>query len=427
MNRIAFLAVGLLAGGICGYFLGGGSSGERARATPRARVEPPPREIAPSLPEASAPSGDAPPPPSPASRREAPRDDLAPSTPLAAGFGRLEVDCGGREVDPWVLGQDMWGETATVGFEEEDSEVRGMDLRPGDYEVLWWEESGLSECYRAARVEAGKVTRVTIGGTASEEDFAIPARLARLDVTVRALDGMPYPALIVAVSGMSMNGMDEAECDSSDEGLARFHLLPGAYTVVLGTRRVPVVLVEGEAAAMEFRYDREGEVLVHVSGASSGVPFNLRRKGGPSDDWIQARGAENVFPYLAPGEYEVAHIGGRIVGLVAVAPRRISPFAWEAPGGGILVKAESAVEPDEARVLYRGPGLPDGLSTEVRWSSDRGIHSGTAWLAFLQPGRYGLRFEADGFLPETKEVDVGASLVEVTFRPALDPAAPRDR
>ncbi|MGQ0613762.1 MAG: hypothetical protein ACT4PV_08505 [Planctomycetaceae bacterium] len=60
------------------------------------------------------------------------------------------------------------------------------------------------------------------------------------------------------------------------------------------------------------------------------------------------------------------------------------------------------------------------------WGSREGVYRGDVQIAFLEPGLYLLRFEGDGLLAETREVEVGAAQVTVRPRPAIDAAAPRE-
>jgi len=430
MSRLAFLVIGLAAGTALGLLWTSKAREPRARAG--ARPDEPPRRDARIAPDEAPPPLEDPPPPPPAPPRASePREDLLPATPLSGGFGRLEVDRGGRPLDVWVRGRDMWGDSSEVGFGDPVDGMLRMDLKPGDYEVVWWEETGLSECVRRARVEAGLVTRIELGADVTAEDFAIPDRLARLEVAVEGMDGSPRAETEVVVTGPSMNMVDETGETTSEDGRVRFHLAPGRYTVSLGTRRVPIDLLEGETTVVELRYDREGEIDVEPLGHAGTILFQARRRGGPPDDWIGGQNDGTVFVFLAPGEYEVALTDGRVVGTAAVQPRRVTPFPWQVPAGQIVLVVRSVLEPPRGAKLelvsLGAARLPAGFAAPVHWRREGEEFLAGARVAHLEPGRYAARLVAEGFLPDRREVEVGGGALDLELHLAPDPAAPRER
>ncbi|MHC4340616.1 MAG: hypothetical protein ACYSX0_10445 [Planctomycetota bacterium] len=372
-----------------------------------------------------------------------PQGAISAGLDVSEGYGVIEVDFTGIECDPEfsVDVRRLSGEWDEIGgcIQERGSRIASAELPPGIHAPYWRLPGWQGRWGVRVRVREGQVTRVD---AASAGVFELPARrgLARLDLTVRDLKGEPLSGLPLMVEGTTSAGRDSVDGQTDEQGRCRLEVLPGARTIVVGARRVPVQLIEGQSAVVEIEPAGQGMILFEPPGLGSNVWV---KPLGDDVEWVDSRfffdeggKLRHGVAYLAPGEYRITcgthSFIGRPLGRVSIRSGQTTRVHLS--GGYITCRVSI---PD----TYRRTPLRDVKVYAAPHSAS--TQQGGAWLSslskgslniprqpepsallgipYVPPGRYRVWAEAGKFRSEKTIVDVDETSVEVQL--VLLPAA----
>jgi hypothetical protein len=362
--------------------------------------------------------------------------EMAPAElDVSEGYGIVEVDFNGVDCDPEfnvdVRGlSGEWDELESST--EKDRRIARLELPPGTHLPHWKVPGRLRRCGVSVRVEAGRVTRVHAADSSNVIALPVRSGFARLEVIVRGLDGAPLPGARILVEGATSAGPDSVDGRTDKLGRWQLELLPGARTVVVGARRVPVQLIEGQISRIEIEPAGQGMLLFEPLGLGSAVWVT------PLDsdvEWQDSRirfteGGKTRYgaAYLAPGEYRLScggyHSGARILGRASI--RRGQTTRVQLARGSITCLAfvseahRGALRQQVLGYAARVSTSSRKVETRIRALSSHGLNyrAEEGYYAllntpYLPSGRYRVWAESGKFRSEKRIVDVGEDNADV--------------